>query len=64
MIDFANALVGHFRGGLAMAALLACALFAAVSGSSPATVVAVGTVMISGMVASGYRREFASYNFV
>jgi len=60
MIDFANALVGHFRGGLAMAALLACALFAAVSGSSPATVVAVGTVMISGMVASGYRREFAA----
>ncbi|MDX1563230.1 MAG: TRAP transporter large permease, partial [Gammaproteobacteria bacterium] len=60
MIDFANALVGHFRGGLAMAALLACALFAAVSGSSPATVVAVGTIMIAGMVQSGYRREFAA----
>ena len=60
MIDFANALVGHFRGGLAMAALLACALFASVSGSSPATVVAVGTIMIAGMVASGYRREFAA----
>jgi C4-dicarboxylate transporter DctM subunit len=60
MIDFANALVGHFRGGLAMAALLACALFAAVSGSSPATVVAVGTIMIAGMVASGYKREFAA----
>jgi len=60
MIDFANALVGHFAGGLAMAALLACALFAAVSGSSPATVVAVGTIMIGGMVASGYRRDFAA----
>jgi C4-dicarboxylate transporter DctM subunit len=60
MIEFANALVGHFRGGLAMSALLACALFAAVSGSSPATVVAVGTVMIGGMIASGYRREFAA----
>jgi C4-dicarboxylate transporter, DctM subunit len=60
MIDFANALVGRFRGGLAMAALLACALFAAVSGSSPATVVAVGTIMIGGMVASGYKREFAA----
>jgi C4-dicarboxylate transporter DctM subunit len=60
MIAFANALVGHFRGGLAMAALLACALFAAVSGSSPATVVAVGTVMIAGMVENGYRREFAA----
>lgn len=60
MIRFANALVGHFRGGLAMAALLACAFFAAVSGSSPATVVAVGTIMIAGMVKSGYTREFAS----
>jgi C4-dicarboxylate transporter DctM subunit len=60
MIAFANALVGHFRGGLAMAALLACAFFAAVSGSSPATVVAVGSVMIAGMVNSGYTKNFAS----
>ena len=60
MIDFANALVGHYRGGLAMAALLACAFFAAVSGSAPATVVAVGSVMIGGMVASGYSRKFAA----
>jgi C4-dicarboxylate transporter DctM subunit len=60
MIDFANALVGHFRGGLAMAALLASAFFAAVSGSAPATVVAVGSVMIGGMVASGYSRGFAA----
>jgi C4-dicarboxylate transporter, DctM subunit len=60
MIAFANSLVGHFRGGLAMAALLACALFAAVSGSSPATVVAVGSIMIAGMARSGYSREFAA----
>lgn len=60
MIDFANALVGHFRGGLAMAALLASAFFAAVSGSAPATVVAVGSVMIAGMVASGYSKNFAA----
>jgi C4-dicarboxylate transporter DctM subunit len=60
MIDFANALVGHFRGGLAMAALLASAFFAAVSGSAPATVVAVGSVMIGGMVASGYSKGFAA----
>jgi C4-dicarboxylate transporter DctM subunit len=60
MIAFANALVGHFRGGLAMATLLACALFAAVSGSSPATVVAVGSIMIAGMARSGYSREFAA----
>jgi len=60
MIAFANALVGHFRGGLAMAGLLACALFAAVSGSSPATVVAVGSIMIVGLVRSGYTKEFAA----
>ena len=60
MIDFANALVGHYRGGLAMAALLASAFFAAVSGSAPATVVAVGSVMIAGMVASGYTKNFAA----
>jgi C4-dicarboxylate transporter DctM subunit len=60
MIDFANALVGHYRGGLAMAALLASAFFAAVSGSAPATVVAVGSVMIGGMVASGYSKKFAA----
>jgi len=60
MIAFANALVGHFRGGLAMALLLSCALFAAVSGSSPATVVAVGAIMIGGMARSGYSREFAA----
>jgi len=60
MVDFANALVGHYRGGLAMAALLASAFFAAVSGSAPATVVAVGSVMIAGMVKSGYTRKFAA----
>jgi len=60
MVAFANALVGHFRGGLAMAALLASAFFAAVSGSAPATVVAVGSVMIVGMVNSGYTRNFAA----
>ncbi|MDH4255329.1 MAG: TRAP transporter large permease subunit [Gammaproteobacteria bacterium] len=60
MIAFANSIVGHYRGGLAMAALLASAFFAAVSGSAPATVVAVGSIMIGGMVASGYTRSFAA----
>ena len=60
MIDFANALVGHYRGGLALAALLGSAFFAAVSGSATATVVAIGSVMIGGMVASGYQRPFAA----
>ena len=60
IIEFANALVGHLRGGLAMASVLACMLFAAVSGSSPATVVAIGSVVIAGMVGLGYTRSFAA----
>ncbi len=60
MIEFANAVVGHLRGGLAMASVLACMLFAAVSGSSPATVVAIGSVVIAGMVGLGYSRSFAA----
>ena len=60
MIDFADALVGHLHGGLAMASVLACMLFAAVSGSSPATVVAIGSIVIAGMINLGYSREFAA----
>ncbi|MCH8268066.1 MAG: TRAP transporter large permease subunit [Acidobacteria bacterium] len=60
MIAFANALVGHLPGGLAMASVLACMFFSAVSGSSPATVVAVGSVVIAGMVDSGYDKKFAA----
>jgi C4-dicarboxylate transporter DctM subunit len=59
MIRFANACIGHFRGGLAMASVLACMLFAAVSGSSPATVVAVGSIVIAGMTRAGYPQNFA-----
>ncbi|OGA99370.1 MAG: C4-dicarboxylate ABC transporter permease [Burkholderiales bacterium RIFCSPHIGHO2_12_FULL_61_11] len=60
MIRFANACIGHMRGGLAMASVLACMLFAAVSGSSPATVVAVGAIVIAGMVRAGYPQTFAA----
>ncbi|WP_277051999.1 C4-dicarboxylate TRAP transporter large permease protein DctM [Zestomonas thermotolerans] len=60
LIDFANACVGHIRGGLAIAAVLACMLFAALSGSSPATVAAVGSIAIAGMVRSGYPQEFGA----
>ena len=60
MIRFANACIGHLRGGLAMASVLACMLFAAVSGSSPATVVAVGSIVIAGMVKAGYPQTFAA----
>ena len=60
MVRFAIAAVGHLRGGLAIASILACMLFAAVSGSSPATVVAIGSIVIAGMVKSGYTKEFAA----
>lgn len=60
IIRFAIATVGHFRGGLAIASVLACMLFAALSGSSPATVVAIGTIAIAGMRQVGYTKEFAA----
>jgi C4-dicarboxylate transporter DctM subunit len=53
IIRFAIAVVGHFPGGLAIAGVFACMLFAALSGSSPATVVAIGTIVIAGMVQVG-----------
>jgi len=60
IIDFAIDVVGHIRGGLAMAGVLACMLFAAVSGSSPATVAAIGAIVIVGMKRVGYPEKFAA----
>ncbi len=60
LIRLAIAMVGHLRGGLAIASVLACMLFAAVSGSSPATVVAVGSIVIAAMVKAGYSQSFAA----
>ncbi len=60
IIDFAIDIVGHIRGGLAMAGVLACMLFAAVSGSSPATVAAIGAIVIVGMTRVGYPEKFAA----
>ena len=59
IVRFANALVGWMAGGLAMAGIMACILFAAVSGSSPATVVAIGSIMIPGMLEAKYSKPFA-----
>lgn len=59
IINFANNCVGHIRGGLAMASILACMIFAAVSGSSPATVAAIGSIVIAGMVRAGYPEKLA-----
>jgi C4-dicarboxylate transporter DctM subunit len=58
MIRFATAIVGHLHGGLALGGVVACALFAAVSGSSPATVVAIGSILLPAMVKQGYPKKF------
>jgi C4-dicarboxylate transporter DctM subunit len=60
MINFATAMVGHWHGGLALAGVFACALFAAVSGSSPATVVAIGSIILPAMVRQGYPKSFGA----
>lgn len=60
MINFASAMVGHFYGGLGLAGVLACALFAAVSGSSPATVVAIGSILLPAMVKAGFPNRFGA----
>jgi C4-dicarboxylate transporter DctM subunit len=59
IIRFAQALVGWMPGGLAMAAILACAFFATISGSSPATVAAIGAIMLPALVKQGYPKRFA-----
>lgn len=60
LVEAANAVVGSFRGGLGMTAVLSCMFFAAISGSSAATVVAVGTLLIPGMIKAGYDRKFST----
>ena len=60
IIRFSIACVGHLRGGLAIAGVFSCMMFAALSGSSPATVVAIGTIAIAGMRQAGYSRDFAA----
>ncbi len=60
IIRFSIACVGHLRGGLAIAGVFACMMFAALSGSSPATVVAIGSIVIAGMRQVGYTKDFAA----
>jgi C4-dicarboxylate transporter DctM subunit len=59
LIKVGQALVGGFSGGLAITAVLLCMFFAAISGSSPATVVAIGTIMIPALIKSGYDTRFS-----
>ncbi len=60
MIRFASSMVGHWYGGLGLAGVLACALFAAVSGSSPATVVAIGSILLPAMAKQGFPPRFGA----
>jgi len=60
MINFATSMVGHWHGGLGLAGVLACALFAAVSGSSPACVVAIGSILLPAMVKQGFPPRFGA----
>ena len=60
MIAFTTSLVGHWPGGLGLAGVAASALFAAVSGSSVATVVAIGSIMLPAMVDHGYPKAFGA----
>jgi C4-dicarboxylate transporter DctM subunit len=59
LVEFADELVGYMTGGLAMGTIVACAIFAAISGSGPATVAAIGTVAIPEMERKGYSKRFA-----
>ncbi len=59
LVDFAQSLIGHLRGGLAMTSVLSCAFFAAASGSSAATVASVGSILMPAMQRAKYPKEIA-----
>ena len=60
MIDFATSLIGHWHGGLGLAGIVACAMFALVCGSSVATVAAIGAIVLPEMVRRGYPMHFGA----
>jgi C4-dicarboxylate transporter, DctM subunit len=60
MIRFATSLIGHWYGGLGLAGVMACALFAAISGSSPATVIAIGSIVMPAMIEQGFPKRFGA----
>jgi C4-dicarboxylate transporter, DctM subunit len=59
LVNLASAVIGHVTGGFACVTILACMFFAAMSGSGPATVAAIGTLMIPAMIRAGYKPAFA-----
>lgn len=60
LINFCDSLLGSLTGGLGMVAILTCMFFAAISGSGPATVAAIGGIMIPAMEKAGYDKAFAA----
>jgi len=58
LVRFSSSLVGHFRGGLAMVAVLASMIFAGISGSAAADASAIGSIMVPAMIKKGYRKDF------
>ncbi|MEK4423738.1 TRAP transporter large permease [Solibacillus sp. FSL K6-1523] len=59
LIDFAQTLVGHRKGGIVLVTVIVAVFFAAISGSGPATVAAIGGILIPAMMKNGYRKETA-----
>ena len=59
LVEVMQLMVGHLPGGMAIAAILACIFFAAISGSSPATVIAIGSIMIPALIRHGYDERFS-----
>ncbi len=60
IVNVAQSMIGQVTGGLAIVTIIASAFFAAISGSSPATVAAIGTIMIPSMVKRGYHKDFSA----
>ncbi|MGG2105446.1 TRAP transporter large permease [Lysinibacillus pakistanensis] len=59
LIEALRAWIGHLPGGLAVVTIIACAIFAAISGSSPATAAAIGSIMIPAMISAGYKKRYS-----
>ena len=59
LINFANSIVGHMHGGLAIVAVITCLFFGAISGSGPATVAAIGGIIVPFMIKAGYPVPFS-----
>ncbi len=60
LVALIDVLIGHIRGGLGIVAVISCCLFSAISGSAPATVAAIGLILIPAMTKAGYSKSFST----